>query len=48
MTHLSSPLASGHSYFGYLLRDPRFAAQNGDWPLLGLNSASGSYNTQVL
>lgn len=40
--------SGGHGYFGYLLRDPRFAAQNGssyfclqngDWQLLGLDSA---------
>lgn len=40
--------SGGHGYFGYLLRDPRFAAQNGSsyfclqndhWQLLGLDSA---------
>ncbi len=40
--------SGGHGYFGYLLRDPRFARQNGssyfclqngDWQLLGLDSA---------
>ncbi len=40
--------SGGHGYFGYLLNDPRFAAQNGSsyfclksnhWQLLGLDSA---------
>jgi hypothetical protein len=40
--------SGGHGYFGYLLRDPRFAAQNGSsyfclqnshWQLLGLDTA---------
>jgi Calcineurin-like phosphoesterase len=40
--------SGGHGYFGYLLRDPRFSAQNGssyfclqneNWQLLGLDSA---------
>ncbi len=40
--------SGGHGYFGYLLRDPRFAGHNGssyfclqssDWQLLGLDSA---------
>jgi len=40
--------SGGHGYFGYLLRDPRFARQNGSsyfclqsshWQLLGLDSA---------